>query len=240
MHDEGLAATECAMNESAHCMSSWCYVDEGCVGADGVIPTASNVIPGNFYSYANCGDVDTFADDMTDDMTGDVITGTITTPADGMTGDMAGDMPVDGMTGDMPADVPVDGMTGDMPVDGMTGDMPVDVPVDGMTGDMPVDGMTGEMPADTTGDMAGDVPDASEGLDSEILLPGSACECVPANELSFVHEGMNLPMGYGFGGCGPHDSMVPAFGCANNEEEFCQKSWCYVSAECTREDVADL
>merc|ERR1711934_1155119 len=83
----------------------------------------------------------------------------------------------------------------------------------------------------------GIVPNAAMGLSPEDLTPGDVCECLPMNDLSFVYEGMQMPVGYGFGGCGPHDSMVPAFGCENNELETCSQSWCYVSAECQLGDV---
>jgi hypothetical protein len=90
-----------------------------------------------------------------------------------------------------------------------------------------------DMAADMTGDDATNiVPNAAMGLNPEDLLPGDVCECLPLNELSFVYEGMQMPTGYGFGGCGPHDSMVPAFGCENNELEVCSQSWCYVSPDC--------
>ena len=200
MHDEGLVATECDMNQSDYCMLSWCYVDEGCVGADDV--TASTIIPGKFYSYANCGSTYPIADDSTadDSVDGSIITGTITTPVDNMGDDVA-------------------------PVDDMGDDV---APVDDM-------GATDVVPIDANG--AGAVPDASAGLDPADLLPGLSCECLPANDLTFVYDMQQMPAGYGFGGCGPHDSMVPAFGCENNDQASCIQSWCYVGPDCMLEDV---
>ena len=77
----------------------WCYVEESCAAPD---VTASTIIPGNFYSYLNCGNEVVIPDAVVDEPVvpvddtttdGGIITGTITTPAGGdvVGDDVAGD-----------------------------------------------------------------------------------------------------------------------------------------------------
>jgi hypothetical protein len=67
-HDESHGIYDCKVNEAGEC-ANWCYVAEDCAAEDVI---ASTIIPGNFYSYLNCGN-DVVVDDMpVDDMTGDM------------------------------------------------------------------------------------------------------------------------------------------------------------------------
>jgi hypothetical protein len=53
------------------------------------------------------------------------------------------------------------------------------------------------------------------GVDRDTLFAGAPCDCLPELEspLSHVHEGNQLPVNYGLGGCGMHDANMPQFGC---------------------------
>ena len=48
------------------------------------------------------------------------------------------------------------------------------------------------------------------------------------------------PWNYGVGQCAAHDEGLTGFGCDDNENApgYCAQQWCYVSEECTAEDVA--
>ena len=48
------------------------------------------------------------------------------------------------------------------------------------------------------------------------------------------------PWNYGVGQCAAHDEGLTGFGCDDDENApgYCAQQWCYVSEECTAEDVA--
>ena len=93
------------------------------------------------------------------------------------------------------------------------------------------------------------VPEAEE---EEVPFPEElgVCECVDAHDqdVFFPAEGMpfiiytangvgyEYPAAYGVGMCSDWDAGLEPY-CAENEADFCEPHWCYVSSECEASDA---